>query len=142
MMKYTAFEFTKKWEGCKLDAYMDSGRVPTIGVGHTKGVNMGDKITMKQAMDFLAEDIKEAEIAVNTLVTVPLTQNQFDALVDFTFNIGVYALTNSTLLKMLNQGDYLDAANQFRRWNKVGGIGVDGLTNRRNAERDLFMSHM
>jgi len=105
-------------EGTRLVAYRDTKGIWTNGVGHTGGdVFPGQVVTTQQVMSWLEQDVKIAEDAVNKLVKVPLTENQFDSLVSFVFNIGVGAFTTSTLLKLLNQGKYADAANQFPRWN-------------------------
>jgi lysozyme len=129
------------YEGCRLSAYTDSAGIPTIGYGHTKGVQMGDVCSDTQALEWLAQDVTSAEECV-TLCTasVRLTQNEFDALVSFTFNLGCAALRNSTLLRKLNAGDRNGAAVEFGRWNHAGGKVVDGLTMRRHAEADLFQS--
>ena len=133
-------QLTEKFEGLRLTAYKDSVGVPTIGYGHTRGVAMGMTCTQEQAEQWLQEDVQIAVDAVNRLVTVELTQNQFDALVDFTFNLGVGSLQRSTLLKLLNAGNYSGAAGEFKKWNKAGGQVLAGLTKRRQAERDLFNS--
>lgn len=125
-------------EGCKLTAYLDGGGVPTIGVGHTKGVKLGDTCTVKQAMLWLTEDAREAEQAVNQLVKVPLNQNQFDALVSFTFNLGAGALERSTLLKYLNAGNYSAASGQFKLWDMVAGKPCEGVLRRRLSEAEQF----
>jgi len=127
-------------EGVRLTAYLDSVNIPTIGVGHIKGARMGEVITEEQADEFLSEDLHNAETAVNNGVHVPITQNQFDAMVSLTFNIGGGAFTNSTLLRKLNEGATDQAANQFLVWNKAGGKVIQGLSNRRAAERELFLS--
>ena len=128
----------KSFEGCKLAAYLDSVGVPTIGYGHTSGVFMGDSCTQAQADAWLAEDLKDAEKCVNDAVTVPLTQNEFDALVSFTFNLGCGNFRKSSLLRLLNGSDYDAAALEFRKWDKAGGQVLAGLTRRRNAEARLF----
>jgi lysozyme len=138
-------ELVKKLEGCILEAYKDQAGVPTIGVGHTGGVYMGQKITQAQADELLRKDLAEFVEAVNSLVKVPLNQNQFDALVIFSFNVGKGALAKSTLLKKLNAGDYKGAAEQFDVWNKITDpdtgkkVVSQGLANRRNAEQALFL---
>jgi lysozyme len=132
-------QFVHSFESCKLEAYFDSGRVATIGYGHIRGVKMGDTCTQAQADAWYDEDTDEAEAAVNDLVKVPLSQNQFDALVSFTFNCGIAALRNSTLLRLLNAGDYDGARDQFGRWNHDNGVVVAGLTRRRAAEANLFL---
>ncbi len=132
-------DLIKEFEGCKLEAYKDSVGIPTIGVGHTKNVCMEHTITMEQADALLRADLADAEKAVNQYVGVPLTQNQFDALVSFTFNLGAGALLGSTLLSLLGKGNYLGAAEQFGRWNRAGGKVLLGLARRRAAERELFL---
>lgn len=128
----------KQFEGLRLKAYLCPANVWTIGYGHTGGVKEGDKITLAKANEYLKADIARFEAAVNKLVTVPLTQNQFDALVSFTYNVGVVALKTSTLLKYLNVGSYTAVSEQLRRWNKASGKPLQGLINRREAEIKLF----
>jgi lysozyme len=139
-MEYSpdGLKLTESFEGCRLQAYLDSVGVPTIGYGHTHGVTMGMTCTQEQADAWLQEDVQEAVQAVNNLVTVPLTQQQFDALVDFTFNLGTGALQHSTLLRLLNSGNYQGAAGEFEKWDKAGGKVLPGLLKRRQAERDMF----
>lgn len=133
----------KGHEGLELIAYKDGGGVWTIGWGHTGAeVRAGMLITLAQAEELLTNDLRSAEGHINTSVLVPLTQNQFDALVSFVFNVGGGAFESSTLLKLLNAGDYGGAANQLPRWNKDNGRIVQGLTNRREAERKLFLSQV
>jgi len=135
----SGLDFIQDVEGCKLFAYLDTGGVWTIGVGHTgPEVVRGLACTMEEAMAWLAEDVREAEDAINKAVKVPLTQNQFDALVSFVFNVGVGAFLSSTLLKKLNAGDYEGAAAQFPRWNKDNGKEIAGLTKRRHLEQGVF----
>lgn len=131
-------DLIKQFEGLYLNAYRCPAGVPTIGYGHTAGVAMGQTITQQQADDYLRRDVRQLERAVARLVTVPLTQGQFDALVSFAFNLGEGALAQSTLLRLLNAGDYAGAAAQFDRWNKAGGRVLPGLVRRRAAERALF----
>lgn len=134
----------EQFEGLRLDAYLDSAGIATIGWGSIKypngnKVKLGDKITNAQAKEYKLHDLKEFESTVNTSVKVPLTQNQYDALVSLSYNIGSGAFKNSTLLKKLNSGDYKGAAEQFLVWNKVNSKRVQGLVNRREAERNLFL---
>lgn len=131
-------DLIKKFEGCRLTAYKCPSGVYTIGYGHTSGVEKGQKITQKQAEAYLREDVAKFENGVNKYVSVPLTQNQFDALVSFSFNCGLTAFKNSTLRKKLNAKDYTGASKELLRWNKAGGVVLDGLKRRRNAEKDLF----
>jgi lysozyme len=113
----------------------------TIGVGHTgPEVHEGQTVTQEQADALLASDVAWAENAVKRLVTVKLMQDQFDALVDFVFNLGETAFAGSTLLKKLNAGDYLSASYEFSRWNKAGGKVLAGLVTRRAAEVQVFVS--
>lgn len=132
-------KFTESFEGCRLEAYLDQAGVVTIGVGHTGGIGMGDRCTQEQADNWLREDIKEAEAAVNRLVKVPLTHNQFDALTDFCFNLGAGNFSTSSLLRLLNKKMYKECAEEFARWNRAGGFVRAGLTRRRLAEKELFL---
>jgi len=128
----------KKFEGCELEAYQCSADVWTLGYGHTSDVSEGDTCTAEEAESMLAEDLQEFEGYVNDLVHVDLTQNQFDALVAWTYNLGPTNLKDSTLLKRLNESNYEDAPHQIRRWNRAGGKVLDGLVRRREAEALLF----
>ena len=128
----------KKFEGCELEAYRCSADVLTIGYGHTQGVNEGDRCTQDEAEELLVKDLEEFEFYVNDIVEQELNQNQFDALVAWTFNLGPTNLRSSTLLKRLNEGDFEDAPRQIRRWNKAAGEVLDGLVRRREAEALLF----
>ncbi|WP_442323775.1 lysozyme [Cernens ardua] len=126
-------------EGLHLRAYQDGVGVWTIGYGHTRGVRPGMVITAADAQAYLRSDLNAAERAVNTLVTVDINQNQFDALVDFTFNLGAGALAGSTLLRRLNDGDYDGAADEFGLWVHAGRKIELGLVKRRSAEKALFL---
>lgn len=130
----------KSFEGLFLNAYQDSVGVWTIGWGHTKGVHQGQTITQAQATQFLLDDMAEAEAAVERLVTVPLSGDQFAALVSFTFNLGAGALGGSTLLRKLNAGGYASVPTEMMRWDHAGGKTLAGLTRRRKAEGELFAS--
>lgn len=132
-------ELIKKYEGLRLTAYKCPSGIWTIGYGHTKDVTKGMHITGKQSEELLKEDLKVFEDAVNNYVKVPLNQNQFDALVSFSFNCGSSALKRSTLLRKLNARDFSGAANEFLKWNKSNGIILDGLVKRRKDERALFL---
>ena len=131
------------YEGQRLTAYPDpgTGSMPwTIGVGHTGGVMPCDVITAEQSDAFLRADLGSAEAAVNRLVTVPISQDQFDALVSFVFNLGAGALHSSMLLRMLNAGDWPGAADQFLRWTMAAGRVLPGLVKRRISERTMFLT--
>ncbi len=134
-------DLVKSFEGLELKAYKDSVGVVTIGYGSTGShVSMGMRITREQAEQLLKKALERFEKGVSDLVKVPLNQNQFDALVSFSFNLGLGNLKSSTLLKKLNVKDYQGAADEFPRWNRAGGKVLKGLTRRRIAERDLFLS--
>ena len=128
----------KEFEGRRLVAYQDSVGVWTIGYGHTKTAHE-DKLIIKSTADkLLAEDLAEFEKYVDSLVTVDLNQNQFDALIAWTFNLGPGNLIESTMLKVLNEGKYDEVPYQMKRWNKAGGEVLEGLVRRREAEAALF----
>jgi GH24 family phage-related lysozyme (muramidase) len=129
----------KSFEGLRLDAYIDAVGVLTIGYGTTTGVTPGMRITEAEAEAFLKRDLAKFEAAIANLVKVSLNDDQFSALVTFTYNVGEYALANSTLLRLLNQGDLQGAADQFLRWNRGDNGELPGLTRRRKAERSLFL---
>lgn len=134
-------KLTKSFEGLRLKAYPDpgTGGVPwTIGYGHTRGVKEGDTCTERQADEWLRSDLRWAEEAVKDLVGDSLTQYQFDALVDFVFNIGRSQFEKSTLLKKLILKDYVTASKEFNRWKYAGPKILIGLARRRQAETDWF----
>jgi lysozyme len=110
----------------------------TIGFGHVVGVHEGMVCTPEQAADWLMDDVADAENAVNLFVKIGLTQEEFDALVDFCFNVGITAFQHSTLLAKLNDNDIEGAIGEFEKWDMSGGEHVAGLLRRRNAERALF----
>lgn len=130
----------KEFEGFRADAYLCPAGIWTIGYGHTGGVAEWQSVTKQEAEEYLKSDVAFAEDVVNEYVEVELTQHQFDALVCFVFNVGADAFRDSTLLRLLNQGQTEEAAEQFLRWNKAGGKVLTGLTRRREAERELFLS--
>lgn len=131
----------KTYEAFRPTTYLPTPRdVPTIGWGHTAGVKMGDTCTTQQAETFFQQDTASAVREINQHVTVPLNQNEFDALVSLCFNIGAANFQNSTLLAMLNNGQRRDlVAAQFSRWNKQAGRVLEGLTARRAKEAALFL---
>ena len=129
----------KEFEGLRLQAYQCSANIWTIGYGHTADVSANDVITEEEALSFLRQDVAESERTVNQYVHVPLTQNQFDALVSFVFNLGVGNFRTSTLLRKLNAGDDDGAAQEFGCWIHAGGKALPGLVRRREAERALFL---
>jgi len=147
-MEYSkdGLHLTERFEGCRLVAYPDpgSGGDPwTIGYGHTgPEVVEGLEITQEQAEQYLSQDIKQAEANVNAIVHVELTQEEFDALVDFAFNCGCRNLDSSTLMKKLNAGDYEGASQEFIKWDMAAGHHMAGLLKRREAEAAMFISKL
>lgn len=141
-------DLIKKYEGLELKAYPDPGTGSdpwTIGYGCTiypsgEKVMPGDVITEEEAEEYLKHDLEQFEGYVNLYVDAPLNQNQFDALVSFTYNLGPHNLQTSTLLKELNRGNYQGAAAQFGRWVNAAGRKLSGLVKRREAEKQLFLS--
>lgn len=129
---------TEQFEGCRTVAYRDTGGIWTCGYGHTRNVGPSTTCTLAVADQWLSEDTQTAAYTVNSVVTVPLTQGEFDALVDFAFNCGITAFTHSTMLDLLNAGDYAGAAEQFERWDKCDGLTIAGLLRRRVAEEGEF----
>ena len=132
------------FEGLRLKAYDDGVGVWTIGFGTTiypNGIRVkkGDTCTEAQAKAYMAYDLKKFESTVNSAVTVPLNQNQFDALVSLAYNIGPSAFSKSTLVKKLNAGDILGAVEQFDVWVNAGGKRMQGLVNRRAKEKEVFL---
>lgn len=144
-LNQAGIDLIKSFEGLKLAPYLDSVNVPTIGYGTTyyedgKKVTMQDPaISQERAEELLAIHAQSFCDAVEKMVKVSCTDNQFAALVSFAYNLGSGNLGSSTLLKKLNAGDYAGAANEFEKWNKAGGQVLAGLTRRRQAEKALFM---
>ncbi|MFP5208119.1 MAG: lysozyme [Acidobacteriota bacterium] len=133
-------ELLKKFEGFRSHIYLDPAGLPTIGYGHRlmHPESFPAGIDEAQAAGLLAADIREAEQAVEHMVEVPLTQGQFDALVDFCFNLGAGKLASSTLLKELKAGRYGAAGEQLLRWDHAGATVNAGLKARREAEFQLW----
>lgn len=132
----------KQFEGCRLTAYDDGGGTWTLAYGHTRGVQEGDTCTPEQSDAWLDQDLTLAASDVSRLIDVTLNQNEFDALVDFVFNLGYGAFENSILRKLINEGQTLAAAAQFSQWDHIGMTVSAGLLRRRLAERDLFLEAM
>jgi lysozyme len=132
---------TKKFEGLNLNSYQDQVGVWTIGYGHTgPTIHGGLTITQDQADQLLQSDVASSVACVNRAVTSAINQNQFDALVDFVFNLGCGALLSSTLLRDINAGNFAAAAQQFLLWDHARGVVIQGLLRRRQSESDLFQS--
>lgn len=144
-MSNEGLELLKEHEGVRKEIYLDPIGLPTGGVGHLlKGEEVqkfpvGTPLSDEQVDEWLRQDIREAEEAVSELVTVELTQGQFDALVSFVFNVGSGNLKKSQLLRLINAGEYDLASNQFSRWVFAGGQRFRGLERRREDERNLFI---
>lgn len=137
-------ELIKEFEGIRLGAYPDPGTNGdpwTIGYGHTgTDVRPGMRISLEQADRLLEDDLLKFERGVSELVKVPISQNEFDALVSFAFNLGLGNLKSSTLLKLLNENaHHEDVAVQFLRWDKAAGKTMPGLHRRRQAEMMMFL---
>jgi lysozyme len=135
------FTLIQRFEGLRLKAYKCSAGVWTIGYGHTKGVREGQTITEAEAENLLREDLRVFEVGVSSLVTVFLHQYQFDALVSFSFNLGVGALKGSTLLKKINARAGADAIRaEWIKWCHAGGRVVPGLQRRRLEEVTIYIN--
>lgn len=149
-VSHFGIEMLHDFEGFSEEAYPDpgskDGKPWTIGFGTTRingaPVREGMTISLGEAELAFEYDLERFEKAVRKAVKVPLTQHQFDALVSFTYNLGISAFLSSTLLRKLNRGDYMGAANEFPRWNKNDGKVMDGLTDRRNTERQHFLGDL
>ena len=139
-------QLIKSFEGFRANPYLDSVKIPTIGYGtilYPSGikVSMADStITEALAEHYLAFEINQKTAGVENMVTGSVNQNQFDALVSFAYNLGLSALHGSTLLRLVNQGDFVNAAHEFTKWDHAGGVQVAGLTRRRLAEQQLFLT--
>lgn len=154
-MSINGIRLLAEWEGSRSQVYQDALGKQTIGVGHLLTgrelqtgqimidgvpVNFYNGLTENQIFDLLAQDLERFERSVTEKVVVPLRQSQFDALVSFSFNVGVGNFESSTLLKVLNQGRYDEVPNEFRRWNKGNGKVLPGLVKRRENEIELWYS--
>jgi lysozyme len=137
-------DLIKYFEGFQATAYLCPANVPTIGYGHTKSVTRADVgvkfVTEATASEMLTDDLAEFAEQVEAAVTVPLNQDQFDALCSFTYNLGAQSLNASTLLSRLNAGAYDAVPDQLVRWIHGGGKVLQGLVNRRTAEAKLWNS--
>jgi len=137
----------KSFEGLSLRPYLDTARIPTIGYGTIKypsgkRVTMQDsRITVSEAFSYLMNDVANFAKSIDKLVKVPLTQNQYDAIVSFTYNVGIGALKSSTLLRKLNVNPNDPSIRaEFRKWVRAAGLVIKGLQNRREKEANLYFS--
>ena len=139
-MEYSrpALSLTERFEGVRLTAYQDQVGRWTIGYGHTFLVFKGMSCTQEQAEQWLIVDVAAAVKFVNIHVQTEITQGEFDALVDFVFNLGCGSLEHSTLLQLVNERKFAAAANEFDKWDHAGGKVVAGLLRRRQAEEEEF----
>ena len=133
----------KQFEGFSPTIYIDAAGLPTIGYGHLlragEAEMFKDGITEPMAQALLIKDVLRAEQAVLRLITAPLTDGQFDALVSFTFNLGSGALQRSTLRRKVNREEYVDAPAEFMKWVWAGGKKLKGLIKRRKSEVQHFL---
>lgn len=133
-----AYDLVKKYEGCRLVGYLDMVGVPTVGYGSTSDVALGERISQAEAEDRLKEDMEAAEACVNANVTAELTQNQFDALCSWVFNLGCKRFKSSTMLQKINASQWDQASIELKKWDHAGGRTVEGLMRRRRDEAKLF----
>jgi lysozyme len=133
-------ELIKKFEGCETTAYQDSVGVWTIGFGHTKGVEEGQTCSIEDAESMLADEMDEYEGYINNMVKVDLQQHEFDALVAWVYNLGPTNLGESTMLKVLNGGQFDRVPDEMNRWTRAGGEILEGLVRRRQAESLMFQN--
>ena len=133
-------ELIKKFEGCETSAYQDSVGVWTIGFGHTKGVEEGQTCSIEDAEAMLADEMDESEGYINNMVKVELQQHEFDSLVAWVYNLGPTNLGESTMLKVLNGGQFDRVPDEMNRWTRAGGKILEGLVRRRQAESLMFQN--
>lgn len=148
MISQKTIDLIKSFEGLKLEAYLDSVKVPTIGYGTTKyptgqNVKIGDKITKEQAEEYIKHDIEYFAKGVKSAIdeNIHLNDNQFGALVSFSYNLGLGNLKTSSLLKRVNMNPNDPAIRtEFMKWINAGGKPLEGLKRRRAAEADLYFT--
>jgi GH24 family phage-related lysozyme (muramidase) len=142
-LSQNGIDLIKSFEGCVLHAYkpVSTERYWTIGFGHYgSDVREEQVISQQEAETLLKFDLRVFEYAVNNQVKTSITQNQFDALVSFCYNVGKEALRTSTLLKLVNDREFISASNEFDKWVHAGGKVLNGLVKRRKAEKELFLT--
>lgn len=127
------------WEGESLTAYIDPVGIPTICYGHTANVQMGDVKSHEECLDLLSKEVRHFANGVDKLVKPSMTPEVHAAFTSFSYNVGLGAFSKSTALRKLNAGDTVGACNELKRWVYAGGRKMQGLVNRRNAERELCL---
>lgn len=135
-----AASLVKELEGLRLVAYLCPAGVPTIGYGHTRGVQLGTRISAEQADQLLTVDLERVRLQLMQSVKVPVSEGQFKALLSFAFNVGTAAVKDSMLLKYLNAGKFEAATQEFSRWVYSKGERLQGLERRRAREAEVFSS--
>lgn len=139
-----AIDLIKQFEGFRPEAYKDSVGVWTIGYGTTiinnQPVKQGMTITQEQALQLVQQEVNKLWSQIESILKVKINDNQMNALIDFAYNLGFGSLKNSTLMRLVNESKFDEAANQFPRWVYAGGKVLPGLVRRREAERQLFLS--
>lgn len=133
-----AIHLVQEYEGYRSKAYICPAGIWTIGFGHTGGVKEGQTITEEEAINLLKQDLAKTQNELSNTVQVPVSKNQFIALMSFTFNIGITKVRTSTLMKYLNQGEYALAGKQLLRWVYANGVKLPGLEKRREAEYKIW----
>lgn len=136
-----AIEFITKEEGCVLHIYKDQIGYPTIGIGHLilPGEDFSAGITQEQAEEMLRKDLQKTALSIQRLITVPIDDEQYSALLSWTYNLGTGALQRSTMRSKLNREEYMGAADEMLKWCWAGGKKRTFLYNRRIRERNLFL---
>lgn len=132
-------DLIKSFEGFKPEAYQDQGGKWTVGYGSTLGITPLTKVTPAEAELFLRRDLDNTEICINTHITYPLTQNEYDAICSFVYNVGATAFLLSQMRSKIQYGMLQDAADEFLKWKFIHGAVNQGLLNRRTKERELFL---
>lgn len=140
-----AIDLIKQFEGFRPEAYQDSVGVWTIGYGTTiinnQPVKQGMTITQDQALQLVQQEVNKLWSKIESILKVKINDNQMNALVDFAYNLGFGSLKNSTLMRLVNESKFDEAANQFPRWVYAGGKVLPGLVRRREAEKQLFLQN-
>lgn len=139
-----AIDLIKQFEGFRPEAYQDSVGVWTIGYGTTiinnEPVKQGTTITQDQALQLVQQEVNKLWSKIESILKVKINDNQMNALIDFAYNLGFGSLKNSTLMRLVNESKFDEAANQFPRWVYAGGKVLPGLVKRREAEKRLFLT--